>query len=303
MFSVVIPYYKKRKYIERCIDSVLNQTYQDFQIILVDDGSKDDISFLCAEKYGDKVQLIVQENQGVSAARNIGIANAKNDYIAFLDADDFWHIDYLLFANIIINQTDADLIAIGSTNNLSKLQKEKKEIIFNVITEDSYLLKASHSAVLNSSCVIAKKDLLFKTAGFDIGLTRGEDIEMWLRLVHHSKRFVKINNILSFYDLDVGGQATASKSNFKSSFASRLEAYSKSGEKQKTFARRFMYSRLFSYHFSNPDKTAYFIALLELDRPIFSFYRINTLHFSKFRNSYFRMLINKYLKLTVKLLK
>ena len=95
MFSVIIPYYNKEKYVERCIASVLNQTFQDFEIILVDDGSTDNGCAIIREKYGNKVTLISQKNQGVSQARNKGISMARFNYIAFLDADDCWHIQFL----------------------------------------------------------------------------------------------------------------------------------------------------------------------------------------------------------------
>src|SRR5690606_699032 len=104
MFSILIPYYKKRKYIERCIDAILAQTYINYEIILVDDGSQDDIADMVNEKYSGKVTLIHQQHQGVSAARNKGIANATHDYIAFLDADDCWNPKYLEFVAKIIKE-------------------------------------------------------------------------------------------------------------------------------------------------------------------------------------------------------
>ncbi|AZI41129.1 glycosyltransferase family 2 protein [Epilithonimonas vandammei] len=303
MFSVIIPYYKKRKYIERCMNSVLAQTYQDFEIILVDDGSQDDIAQLIEEKYLGKVQLIQQENQGVSAARNTGIAVATQDYIAFLDADDCWSTHFLSSVIEVIKNTDSDLIATNFTNEFSKLQIGEKKLNYKQMSEDEYLLKSSYSAVINSSSVVAKKGLFNKTLGFDITLKRGEDIEMWLRLVKHAEKFTKVKNILSFYDLDIVGQVTTNKSDFHASFASKLEKFSKVDQKNQLFARRFMYSRLFQYHFSNPEKTNFFIDFFKLNKPFFSFYKINPVYFYKFRNSNFRIVINTYLKLTVRLLK
>lgn len=303
MFSIIIPYYKKRKYIERCIDAVLAQTYQNFEIILVDDGSQDDVAQLINEKYWEKVHLIQQENQGVSAARNIGIAAATQNYIAFLDADDCWSTHFLSSVVEVLKNTNSDLIATNFTNKFSKLQIGEKKLMYKQMTEDEYLVKSSYSGVIHSSSVVVKKDLFNKTFGFDITLKRGEDIEMWLRLVKHAEKFIKIKNILSFYDLDIVGQVTTSKSDFQASFASKLEGFSKVDEKNKLFARRFMYSRLFQYHFSNPEKTHFFIDFFQLNKPFFSFYKINPVYFNKFRNSKFRIVINKYLKLTVRFLK
>ncbi|WDF46957.1 glycosyltransferase family A protein [Chryseobacterium sp. KACC 21268] len=303
MFSVVIPYYKKRQYIKRCIDSVLAQTYQNFEIIIVDDGSKDDLKYFLQESYSEKITLIQQSNQGVSASRNCGVMNSKYDYVAFLDADDFWQKDFLLYVNKLISIKNPDLINTGFTSNKSKLQRKNKKLIYRKISEKEYLLKSSYSAIIHSSSVIVKKELFKKTKGFDTSLRRGEDIDMWLRLVAQSNNFFKIKNILSYYDIEIVGQVTKEKSDFEFSFASKLENFAQSEDKYRLFAKRFMYSRLFEYNFSNPDKTSFFIDLLGLNIPFYSFYRIKSSYFSKMQNSKLRILVNKYLKFTVKFLK
>ena len=90
MYSIIIPVYNSEKYLFRCIDSVLNQTRSDFELILIDDGSKDQSADICKEyaKKDGRVKYIRQENAGVSAARNKGIAIASGDYIGFVDSDD-----------------------------------------------------------------------------------------------------------------------------------------------------------------------------------------------------------------------
>lgn len=87
--SVIIPNYNYANYISRTIDSVLAQTYKNLEIIVIDDGSKDN-SLETLKKYGDKITVLTQQNQGVSRARNNGTANSNGEYIAFLDADDIW---------------------------------------------------------------------------------------------------------------------------------------------------------------------------------------------------------------------
>ena len=90
--SVIIPVYNVRLYLERCVQSVLRQTYKDLEIILVDDGSKDNSGELCDQLAlsDQRIRVIHQENQGLSGARNTGIRQATGEYIIFLDSDDEW---------------------------------------------------------------------------------------------------------------------------------------------------------------------------------------------------------------------
>ncbi|MCR1808488.1 glycosyltransferase family 2 protein [Stenotrophomonas geniculata] len=94
LVSVVIPLYNTEKYIEETMQSILDQTYKNIEIVIVDDGSKDQSPSIVknlAEKYLGQVKYVHQKNQGVSVARNTGIENASGEYIAFLDSDDLWH--------------------------------------------------------------------------------------------------------------------------------------------------------------------------------------------------------------------
>ncbi|MGG8363830.1 glycosyltransferase family 2 protein, partial [Bacillus cereus] len=94
LVSVVIPLYNTEKYIEETMQSILDQTYKNIEIVIVDDGSKDQSPSIVknlAEKYPGQVKYVHQKNQGVSVARNTGIENASGEYIAFLDSDDLWH--------------------------------------------------------------------------------------------------------------------------------------------------------------------------------------------------------------------
>ena len=99
--SVIVPIYNAEKYLERCIESILSQTYSDFEVILVDDGSTD-ASLEIAKRYEEsstKVQVFHQENQGSSAARNLGIKNATGDYLSFIDSDDY--IESFMLTNLM----------------------------------------------------------------------------------------------------------------------------------------------------------------------------------------------------------
>lgn len=112
-FSIIIPLYNKVDYIEKAIQSVLAQTYQNFEIIVVNDGSTDEGEKIVESFHNKKIILINQINQGVSVARNTGAQNSKYDFLAFLDADDIWHSEFLEQLNVLINKFPEMGIYIG----------------------------------------------------------------------------------------------------------------------------------------------------------------------------------------------
>lgn len=115
MISVVVPVYKVEKYLRRCIDSILNQTFQDFELILVDDGSPDKCPDICDEYQvkSDKVSVIHKNNGGLSDARNEGANRAKGEYITFIDSDDFVSDDYLETLWKLKSEYKADMAVTG----------------------------------------------------------------------------------------------------------------------------------------------------------------------------------------------
>jgi len=117
LISVIIPVYKVEKYLRRCIDSVLNQTFDNFEVILIDDGSPDGCGAICDHyaRLDRRVRVIHKPNEGVSAARNDGIDLAKGRYIAFLDSDDWVHTEYLERLLDIALKTGADIVICDFT--------------------------------------------------------------------------------------------------------------------------------------------------------------------------------------------
>ena len=113
--SVVVPVYNSEKYLQRCIDSILSSTYQDIELILVDDGSLDKTYSKCSEwkTNNSRIILVKKKNQGPSSARNYGIENSKGDYLVFLDSDDFLDSDYLELLSKKIHSENIDTIFCG----------------------------------------------------------------------------------------------------------------------------------------------------------------------------------------------
>lgn len=109
MISIIVPVYNSEKYLDQCIQSILAQTYTDFELLLIDDGSTDSSSAIC-DRYAEqdsRVRVFHKENGGVSSARNLGLDNAKGEWVTFIDSDDLVKSDYL---KSMIEQADADLI-------------------------------------------------------------------------------------------------------------------------------------------------------------------------------------------------
>ncbi|MBA5628937.1 glycosyltransferase family 2 protein [Moheibacter lacus] len=255
MFSIIIPYYKKRKYIERCIDAVLAQTYQNFEIILVDDGSQDDVAQLIEEKYSGKVQLIQQVNQGVSAARNAGIAAATHDYIAFLDADDYWSPSYLeAISEIIENDKKAKIIGCKYTRVKSNL--EKTNAIFSFFEIHSYFKnQAIKNSLFTSSSTVVKSSFFLENHGFNSNLISGEDIDVWFRAILSGGSAYYINNVLVYYSDEDVNQATKLTKDFNRRFIANIGSmYFENGKKIYSqdfynFLSKYMYSSLYIIFF------------------------------------------------------
>ena len=113
--SIIVPIYKVEKYLHRCVDSILNQTFQDFELILIDDGSPDNCGAICDEYavWDSRVKVIHQSNSGVSAARNAGLDVASGTYLGFIDADDW--IEPMMYETLITTakQKQMDMVACG----------------------------------------------------------------------------------------------------------------------------------------------------------------------------------------------
>ncbi len=185
MISIVIPLYNKEKSIATALDSVLAQTYQDFEVVVVDDGSTDD-GAIVVERYADpRIRLIRQANAGVSAARNKGIEEANGEYVAFLDADDEWMPEFL--AEIVALQQEFPTCRAQATNYIFNSYGVKSPTILRripfqgdrgVLTNYFKVASCSHPPVWTSAVCI-ERNLLQEIGGFPVGVKSGEDLWVW----------------------------------------------------------------------------------------------------------------------------
>ena len=142
MISVIVPIYKVEKYMDLCIRSILNQTYQNFELILVEDGSPDVCGRKCDEwaEKDERISVIHQANGGLSAARNAGIEQAKGDYLCFVDSDDWLKADYLETLYGLIRETGADMACCGfeRVSEAGKTTDENVHIQEGVYSQDEF---------------------------------------------------------------------------------------------------------------------------------------------------------------------
>ncbi|SEM81312.1 Glycosyl transferase family 2 [Syntrophus gentianae] len=190
LISVVIPLYNKAEYIQRALASVLNQSFQLFEIIVVNDGSTDGGEKRVQSMTDHRIRLINQDNAGVSAARNAGVASAKSEYIAFLDADDEWNPGFLEEISILQRNYPEAVMYATSYEIINGNDRYQKK--FNLPTRSLLYLNQYIECCIESgtpicaSAVVISKMSLHKIGGFPMGQNRGEDLDTWFRLLRKS---------------------------------------------------------------------------------------------------------------------
>jgi len=189
LISVVIPLYNKNDTVLRALDSVLNQTDLPDEIIVVNDGSSDGSEEVVKNLNHPLITVIHQKNGGVSSARNKGIEFAKNEWIAFLDADDVWKMEYIKqIKNLAELYPDCNVLA--TAYKLQDYLGTNKSIILNKIhfsgtkgkLSNYFDVAACSNPPLWSSAVVVKKSAILGIGGFPLNIKSGEDLLTWARL-------------------------------------------------------------------------------------------------------------------------
>ena len=231
--SVVIPLYNKQNAIAATLRSVLAQTYTNYEIIVVDDGSTDDSVRVVGElmknfpslQGGDRGRLIRKPNGGVSSARNRGILEAKYDYIALLDGDDLWDEHYLEEqVKLIQDFPEAKMWGVNYADIVDgKIYpyQQGMGVNFRGYVEDYF--GTSHGDLFWSSALVLKKEIGEQIALFDERMAYSEDMDMWYRIILHAK-VVYCNKVLAYYNKDAENRA---EQNFYAHFdiKRRMEYY------------------------------------------------------------------------------
>lgn len=230
-FSVIIPLYNKENFIESTLKSVLHQSFGDFEVLIINDGSTDKSEEKVLNFKDDRIHYFYKENEGVSAARNFGIEKAKSNYITFIDADDYWYPDFLqvMYQNI---HHHSELKVFSAAIEIETSKKVIPSHYSIVKTGDceivNYFDASLKETVICTSCAVFHISVFEKTGGFDIHLKSGEDTDMWIRIgliypilfswkilaryVYDSKSLTK-NHKITIHSLDFSKYAFQEKTN------------------------------------------------------------------------------------------
>ena len=196
--SCVIPTYNQAHYLITAIQSALEQTYHNFEIILVDDGSTDQTPVV-AQNYADQVRYIWQENQGLAAARNTGVLQARGEYVAFLDSDDQWLPDLLeKMVHLTLEQPGAGVYFCG-WGYMDADGRELPQVNNPHIPPDLVYGSLLRANFINACGVLLHRKSALKIGLFDPTFRRLQDWEFWLRLAHAGRRFIGTPDPLVLY--------------------------------------------------------------------------------------------------------
>lgn len=220
-YSIIIPIYKVESYISQCIESVLCQTFTDYELILVDDGSPDECPKICDnyKALDDRIIVVHQKNGGSSSARNAGLSIARGEYVLFIDGDDYWNNDSCLsLLSAEIAGSESDIIVF----RFARKYLDGREVVtrkpfdidklYTIEKNERLSWMVQHHTIPGaawSMCV--RRDLIEKNSlRFKQGVT-GEDFDWVLQLLHHAHNIGFVNEPFYVYRIREGSITTKAK--------------------------------------------------------------------------------------------
>ena len=216
--SVIIPVYNVEKYLAQCLDSVINQTLKDIEIICINDGSTDDSLKILQDyaKKDDRIKVINQDNMGVSVARNKGIKSAKGEFICFVDADDFLQPDTCELTLNQILKTNADICCFGINEVINKKVTPRawEKYFLDSCENKEFDLPTIKCFLCNACGKLFRASFIHEhTISFPIGIRSGEDSIFNLECLFFSPKYTLVNKYLYNYVKDRNDSASHSSAN------------------------------------------------------------------------------------------
>ena len=234
MFSVVIPLYNKEKSVKNTIESVLNQTFQDFEIVVVNDGSTDKSLDIVNSIQDKRIRIINKPNGGVSSARNRGIMEAKYEWIAFLDADDLWENKHLqVVAQMIKSFPNEKVFCTSFATSKNNTHQQKNNSI--IIVED-YFEEALNGYVIWTGVAVIHRSVFENIGYYNEILSRGEDLDLWARIGKYYK-IIKTNIVTAYYEQESENKLTKMQIDINKSIVDYIDFSSITGYEKKYFQK------------------------------------------------------------------
>ena len=231
--SIIVPVYNAEKYLRQCLDSILNQSFQDFEVLLIDDGSKDGSGKICDEYVARdrRIKVFHQQNQGASTARNVGITHAQGEWIYFVDADDSLKVDALEYMTSLINEQTSYVMCGFDEYDENGMQKfmvepiqhtiDVEQAIMEMFVPTGYYWQGFLWCKLFKSSIIRKNNLKFNTQ-----ITFNEDRLFSVEYLCHSVGKVAFSTIPVYnYSIHSSGLTASLSSKFNPLFITDLDAY------------------------------------------------------------------------------
>ena len=213
-FSVIMPLFNKAPYVKKALESICAQTYKDFELVIVNDGSTDDslnvVNDFVREMYGVQCKVYSQANAGVAVARNNGVAKSKGEYVCFLDADDWWEPTFIEEMDRLINEySDAGLYA----TNYVYYKQGKTHVALNLDRgymnyPEAYIHSTAMPICSTATCL--NRAVFCEMGGFPKGIKLGEDFLLWAKTALHY-RVAFCEKPLAYYNNDVPASLRATR--------------------------------------------------------------------------------------------
>lgn len=212
--SVIVPVYNVEKYLRKCIESILSQTYSNIELLLIDDGSKDSSGQICDEfaSKDTRVKVIHKQNGGVSSARNLGIEKATGDYIGFVDSDDFISPEMYRVLVEMIEETQVDIAICGYLKEVSPGEYKRywEEDVECILSQQEQLNNLLTNRFYSCSCCdkLFRKELI-TALRFDEKIKQYEDMLFMFQAMKKSEKAAYISEPYYYYRTNMGSASTA----------------------------------------------------------------------------------------------
>ncbi|MBQ7551380.1 MAG: glycosyltransferase family 2 protein [Bacteroidales bacterium] len=220
-FSIIVPLFNKAPYVRKALDSIISQTFKDWELIIVDDGSTDNSAAICEEYLStlytihhtpfEDIRIISQPNSGVAAARNRGVKESSGEYVCFLDADDWWDSNFLEeLDHLITEYPDAGLYATNFVYyKPGKTHVEHTNLTTGYINYPEVYARTGSMPVWTGAACMPRK-VFDEMGGFPVGIKLGEDFLLWAKTaLHYPVAFSELP--LAYYNNDVPASLRATR--------------------------------------------------------------------------------------------